>query len=32
MATGNKREVIWCFMPSKPERLYEGEEMMMMMS
>ncbi len=24
MATGNKREVTWCFMPSQPERLYEG--------
>ena len=26
MATGNKREVSWCFMPSQPERLYQGEE------
>ena len=26
MATGNKREVTWCFMPSQPVRLYEGEE------
>ena len=25
MATGNKREVIWCFMPSQPVRLYEGQ-------
>ena len=26
MATGNKRQVTWCFMPSQPVRLYEGEE------
>ena len=26
MATGNKKEVTWCFMPSQPVRLYEGEE------
>ena len=26
MATGNKREVTWCFMPYQPERLYEGEK------
>ena len=26
MATGNKREVTWCFMPSQPVRLYEGSE------
>ena len=26
MATGNRREVTWCFMPNQPERLYEGEE------
>ena len=26
MATGNKREVTWCFMPSQPVRLYQGEE------
>ena len=26
MATGNKREVTWCFMPSQPVRLYEREE------
>ena len=24
MATGNKREVSWCFMPSQPERFYRG--------
>ena len=26
MATGNKSEVTWCFMPSQPVRLYEREE------
>ena len=26
MATGTKREITWCFMPSQPERLYQGEE------
>ena len=26
MATGNKREVTWCFTPSQQERLYQGEE------
>ena len=26
MATGNKREVTWCFMPIQPARLYEGLE------
>ena len=26
MATGNKREVTWCFMPTQPVRLYEGSE------
>ena len=26
MATGNKREEIWCFMPSQPERLYQGSD------
>ena len=26
MATGNKREVTWCFMPSQPVRLFQGEE------
>ncbi len=25
MTTGNKREVTWCFVPSQPERLYQGE-------
>ena len=27
MATGSKREVTWCFMPSQPVWLYEGSEM-----
>ncbi len=26
MATENKRELTWRFMPSQPERLYQGEE------
>ena len=26
MATGNKREVTWYFMPSQPVQLYEDEE------
>ena len=26
MAKGNKREITWCFMPSQPVRLYQGEE------
>ena len=26
MATGSKREVTWCFMPSQQVRLYLGEE------
>jgi len=26
MATENKREVTWCFMPNQPVRLYEGSD------